>query len=63
MSATWTVRVGWTSVRPVRPDQHFSRIVIAADDATSASCAAAQWVASRPECVMPTSTEIEKVVW
>lgn len=52
------VHVGWTSVRPIQPDQHWSGVIATADTATDARLAAAQIVACRPECVMVTSTLI-----
>lgn len=53
----FTVHVGWMSVRPI-VDQHWSSVTVDAPDATQAQLIAAQMVASRPSCVMPTSTLI-----
>lgn len=61
-NATWTIRVGWTTSRPIVVDEHASRIVVTAATECEATLLAAQWVASRPGCEMPTSTTIEKVV-
>ena len=72
MTGVWTVRVGWTSSRPVRPDEHTSFVTVAADSEVEALQLAAQLVGTiaggghpshvypsgRPGCVMPTSTEI-----
>lgn len=68
-SLTAVVTVGWTSSRPVRPDEHTSRVVVAADTETDATLTAAQIVSARrgggasgvPGCVMPTSTRIEEL--
>lgn len=57
-----SVVVGWTSSRPVIPDEHLSLIVQDAVDEQDASLMAAQWVASRPRCQMPTSTSVVAVV-
>jgi hypothetical protein len=56
---TFTVDVGWTSTRPVRPDQHTSRVTVAADTGHQAELLALSMVAARPECVMPTSVVID----
>lgn len=55
----FTVLVGFTTVRPIIPDQHFAIVVIAATGADDAQLAAAQMVATHSE--MPTSTEIVSV--
>lgn len=54
----FTVDVGWTSTRPVRPDQHTSRIHLDAATAHDAELTALQIVAARPSCVMPTSSTV-----
>ena len=51
---TYTVDVGWTSTRPVRPDKHTSRVTVLADTGSEAECMALLMVARRPTCVMPT---------
>lgn len=73
MTATWTVRVGWTTSRPIVVDEHMSWIVVAAETEGEATLLAAQWAASREwvELVgnkevtrrveMPTSTRVEAV--
>lgn len=55
---TYTVDVGWTSVRPVRPDQHTSRVTVLANTGTEAELLALSMVAARPSCVMPTSSVV-----
>jgi hypothetical protein len=75
-SWVWTVRVSWTSSRPVRPDEHVSFVRIAARDETDAVLLAAQMVGSRgnpdggppfasgrPRAVMVTRTEILSAEW
>jgi hypothetical protein len=65
----WLVRVGWTSSRPIVPDQHVSQVVVWAADEVEASLVAAQIVAAvdrpsvsgRPGCVMPTRTAVLEV--
>lgn len=52
------VAVGWTSERPVRPDQHLSGVVVTADTLLDCTLIAAQMVACRPECEMVTSTAV-----
>lgn len=59
---TATVRVGFTTSRPIRVDEHFSTVVVSARDEDEATLIAAQMVASRPGCEMPTSTEIVTLV-
>lgn len=55
------VTVGYTTGRPVVPDERTSRLVLALDDdGTDPTLVAAQWVASRPGVVMPTSTKLER---
>jgi hypothetical protein len=65
----FTVEVGWTSSRPIRPDEHFSRVRVVADSDVEAVLTAlhmvgtagnpdgADWrfVGGRPVCVMTTS--------
>jgi hypothetical protein len=55
-----TVRVGYTTVRPIVPDQHYSYVTVDAGGYHDASLQAAQWVASRPGVEMVTSTELER---
>lgn len=73
----WTVEVGWTSTRPVRPDEHTSYVTVAARNEAEAVLVAAQMVAAvpdgdgrgrylpsgRPGCVMPTRTRILYATW
>ncbi|MGN6575268.1 MAG: hypothetical protein ACTHKG_06250 [Nocardioides sp.] len=67
----FTVEVGWTSSRPIRPDEHVSTVQVAAPDEVAATLLAAQVVASapawlavgRPGCEMPTSTRVVAVAW
>jgi hypothetical protein len=57
---TFFIRVGFTTERPVIPDQFFTNVVIATDKgANDAQLAAAQWVGSAVEMV--TSTQIVRV--
>lgn len=53
--------VGWTSVRPIVPDQHWSRVVVDAETELAGELLALQIVASRPGCEMPTRSEIVEV--
>jgi hypothetical protein len=55
---TLTVAVGWTSRRPVVPDQHVCRVIVTGRDDVDAMLAAAQMVAVHPRCVMVTSTTL-----
>lgn len=55
---TTTVRVGWTSQRPLKPDEHVSTVVVTAEDVINANLVACQMVACRPECEMVTSSGI-----
>ncbi|MEO6156399.1 MAG: hypothetical protein ABIQ39_02080 [Ilumatobacteraceae bacterium] len=52
----YTIEVGWTSTRPIRPDEHRSTFVIMAESGHAAELCALQWAASRPTCEMPTSS-------
>lgn len=53
----FTIAVGFTTVRPIVPDQHIHFVIIATDRGPiDAQLAAAQMVAGRGE--MPTSTTI-----
>lgn len=54
----WTVLVGFTSRRPVVPDEHFATVLIASTDEIDAQLAATQMVACWPHCVMPTSSKV-----
>lgn len=58
MEIFW-IDVGWTSVRPVIPDQHVSRVVVAAESLSEARLLAAQIVGCH--AVMPTSTSFVRV--
>jgi hypothetical protein len=63
----FTVRVGWTSSRPIRPDEHVSWLRLTAESEAEAVIAAAQQVQStgatmtRPRCVMVTSARVTVV--
>lgn len=52
----FTVQVGFTSTRPVQPDQHTAWVQVAADTEQQAHLAAAQMVAGWPHAEMVTST-------
>jgi hypothetical protein len=65
MDREWTVEVGFTSTRPVRPDEHWTRVRVVAADAVDAQLVAAQMVAAighahpwAPHAEMVTSTLI-----
>lgn len=56
----FTIDVGWTSQRPVIPDQHVSRVAVATDGGLAdAKLLAAQIVGCH--AVMPTSTTFVSV--
>ena len=56
------IRVGFTTVRPIIPDQHFTNVVVMADSANDAQLAAAQMVqAGVFDVQMVTSTQIVSV--
>lgn len=57
----YTVDVGFTTQRPVRPDQHTHRLVLHAETDSDAHLFAAHWLGARPGCVMVTSTTIIEV--
>lgn len=61
---TVTVRVGFAVARPPAPHNiRFSTITVTdVGTETEATLLAAQWAASRPGVVMPTSTEILSLV-
>jgi hypothetical protein len=50
----YKVRVGWTTRRPIVPDEHISYVIVEADSESSATLLAAQIVASH--CTMVTSS-------
>lgn len=52
----FTIMVGFTTARPIIPDQHFAQITLMADSLNEAMLIAAQIVATHSE--MPTSTEL-----
>ena len=60
VAVTYAIDVGWTSSRPVIPDEHVRRVVVSSTDGTGreATLVAAQMVACDPRCEMPTSTTI-----
>ena len=66
---TVTVLVGWTSHRPVRPDEHVSAVTVAVPFTSTlaaaeleASLIAVAMVICRPPCEMPTSTTISTMI-
>lgn len=67
MSFWWTIDVGWTNHRPVRPDEHVSRVRVFEPDEYHATITAAAWVKARPgtwwmrPAEMVTSTKIVEV--
>lgn len=52
-----TVRVGYTTQRPIVVDQHFSYVTVGTNSFTEASLVAAQQVGARKGVVMVTSTD------
>lgn len=57
---TFWIEVGFTTSRPVVPDEHTAFVIVATDKgATDAQLTAAQMVAGHSE--MPTSTRIVRV--
>ncbi len=54
----YRVDVGWTSSRPVIPDEHVRRVSVDARNAVEAKLIAAQMVSCDPRCEMPTSTRM-----
>ena len=63
--AVWTVRVGFTSVRPVRSEQHVTHVLVEAPSEIEARTLAAQMVGTqvgpcglRPHVEMVTSATI-----
>ena len=58
---TFAVDVGFTTSRPVKPDEHMSRVHVAADTENEAHLTALQMVASRPGVEMPTSSRTYRV--
>ena len=57
----YKVDVGFTTQRPVWPDQHVSRVHIMAKDDHDAHLSALHMVGSRPGVVMTTSSRIHQV--
>ena len=57
----YVVAVGFTTVRPVRPDQHTHTITLWAVNDSDAHLQAAQWVGSRPGVVMVTRSTVVSV--
>lgn len=57
----YKVAAGFTTSRPVRPDEHTHVLTLFAESDNDAHLFAAQWVASRPGVQMPTSTTILEV--
>lgn len=53
----FTVQVGWTTSRPVRPNEHLSTLIILATSEREAHLIAAQWTLANPHTTMPTSTK------
>lgn len=58
----YVVDVGFTTRRPVVPDQHMSRVTVLADSDNDAICTAFAMVYGRAGVVMVTSTTILSVV-
>jgi len=57
----FTVACGFTTHRPIRPDERTHTLQFMASTDSEAHLIAAQWIASRPGVEMPTSTEIISV--
>jgi hypothetical protein len=55
---TFVLDVGFTTVRPVIPDQHHARVVVSVHDEIEATLVAAQIVACGRAVEMVTSTAI-----
>lgn len=51
---TATIVVGWSSHRPIRPDEHSSTVVVTGSTQIDCELAAAQIVATRRQCEMVT---------
>jgi len=57
---TFFIEVGFTTVRPIIPDQYRTFVVIATDRGVNDACVtAAQWVGAC--CAMVTSTRVVRV--
>ncbi len=54
----YQVLVGWTSSRPVRPDEHEHILTLWATDDIDAVLSAALWVGARKKCEMVTRMTI-----
>lgn len=60
----FTVDVGWTNTRPVRPEQHTSRVTVMADSGAEAELIALSMACARTppvgfaSCEMPTSSTV-----
>lgn len=60
----YTVEVGWTNTRPVRPDEHRSRVTLMAHTGAGAELLALSMVSARAgtpgirPCEMPTSSTV-----
>lgn len=52
---TYVIHVGWTSHRPLAPDEHWSAVEVDAATAEEAEITAHGMVHARPECQMVTS--------
>lgn len=61
MQHIFTVDVGFTTSRPIIPDQHVSRVMVAADNDIDAQLIAMHMVTVRPNVQMPTSATIVAV--
>lgn len=67
MSFWWVIDVGWSNHRPVRPDEHVSRLRVFEPDEYHAIITACAWVKERPgtwwlpQAEMVTSTKIVEV--
>lgn len=55
---TFAIFVGFTTDRPIQPDQHFARVIVAAQTDHDACLVAAQMVACNRGVEMVTSTVI-----
>jgi hypothetical protein len=57
----YLVDVGFTTSRPVKPDEHMSRVQVLAGSDHDAHLTALHMVSGRPGVVMPTSSKIHEV--
>lgn len=59
---TFTVDVGFTTVRPIIVDQHTHRVIVKADTDAHAICAAHAMVAGHKDVTMVTRLDIVDVI-